>query len=212
MSSGKLVIARHGESEWNAKGVWTGTTDVHLTAKGFHEAALLGEKIKDIKIDQAYCSEQIRSLETLEGMLDASKQYDVPFERARGLNERDYGDYTGKNKWEVQKQIGKEAFDQLRRGWDVPVPGGETLKMVYERSIPFYKDTVLPQLLKGKSILLVAHGNSIRSLMKYIESISDDKIADTEMIFGTVVIYTVDDEGKKVTKEELKIDTTPPPA
>lgn len=212
MKSGKLVVVRHGESEWNARGIWTGTTNIHLTAKGFHESALLGEAIKDIHIDQAFCSQQIRSLETLEGMLDAAKQYDVPYERASALNERDYGDYTGKNKWEVQKEIGEEAFEQLRRGWDAPIPNGETLKMVYERCTPFYKSDIVPLLNEGKNILVVAHGNSIRSLVKYIESLSDEQITHTEMIFGTVLIYTVDAEGRKLTKQERKIKTTLPPA
>ena len=212
MKYGKLVIVRHGESEWNARGVWTGTTDVHLTAKGFHQAALLGEAIADIPIDQAYCSQQIRSLETLEGMLDAAKQYDVPYERSAALNERDYGDYTGKNKWEVQKEIGEAAFENLRRGWDVPVPNGETLKKVYERSVPFYQKTIVPELLEGKNVLVVAHGNSIRSLVKYIESLSDSDIAKTEMIFGVVLVYTVDAKGKQRTKTERHIQTTPSPA
>ncbi len=211
-NSGLLVITRHGESEWNALGKWTGSTDVHLTAKGFHESALLGQTIKDIKIDKAYCSQQIRALETLEGMLDASGQYDVPFERSAAINERDYGVYTGKNKWEVQKEIGEDAFEAIRRGWDTPVDEGETLKMVYERSVPFYQKTVLPQLLQGKNVLLVAHGNSIRTLMKYIEDIGDEEIAKTEMIFGKILIYTVDEKGKKTTKKERQIETAAPPA
>ncbi len=210
--AGQLIVARHGESEWNALGKWTGTTDVHLTAKGYHEAALLGYKINDIPIDMSYCSQQIRALETLEGMLDASKQYDVPYERTGALNERDYGDFTGKNKWQVQKEVGEKEFERIRRGWDHPVTNGETLKMVYERVVPFYKGTVLPQLMEGKNVLLVAHGNSIRSLMKYIESISDKDISKLEMMFGDIVIYTVDKEGKLVTKKVRKIDTTPPPA
>ncbi len=209
---GHLVVARHGESEWNALGKWTGTTDVHLTAKGYHEAALLGYELKDIPIDMSYCSQQIRALETLEGMLDASKQYEVPYERTGALNERDYGDFTGKNKWQVQKEVGDKEFERIRRGWDHPVTNGETLKMVYERVVPFYKGTVLPQLLEGKTVLLVAHGNSIRSLMKYIESISDKDISKLEMMFGDVLIYTVDKDGKSLTKKVRKIDTTPPPA
>lgn len=212
MKSGTLVIVRHGESEWNALGKWTGTTDVHLTTKGRREAILLGSLIKDVKLARAYCSRQIRSLETLEAMLNASGQYDVPYERNLGLDERDYGDYTGKNKWEMKQAVGEETFNNIRRGWDFPVPNGETLKMVYARSVPFYKQAVLPQLLAGKNILLVAHGNSIRSLIKYIESVSDEDIANVEMIFGKALFYKVDDQGKKVTKKERAIDTAPPPA
>lgn len=212
-NSGKLVITRHGESEWNAKGVWTGSTDVHLTEKGFHEASLLGQALDaDPKIDYAYASQQIRSLETLEGILDSSQQFDVPYERVPALNERDYGDYTGKNKWEVQKQIGVEAFNSLRRDWDYPVPNGETLKDVYERTVPYYMKEVLPKLKSGKNVLIVAHGNSLRALIKYLESISDQDVANLEMPFGNLMIYTVDEQGRSTGKEERKIDTTPSPA
>ena len=210
--SAKLLITRHGESEWNARGVWTGSTDVHLSAKGFSEAKMLGESIKNIKLDFAYCSEQIRSLETLESMLDASGQITLPFKRSSAINERDYGIYTGQNKWQVQKQIGEEAFEKLRRGWNEPVPEGETLKDVYERVVPFFKEFVLPKLNDGQTVLIVAHGNSIRSLIKYTESIPDEDISKVEMIFGETLIYTVDEQGKKLTKEIIKIDTTPPPA
>lgn len=209
---GKLLLVRHGESEWNAKGVWTGTTDVHLSEKGFNEAKMLGEKLKDIKIDKAYCSQQIRSLETLEGILDASKQFEVPYERTNAVNERDYGDYTGKNKWQVQKEVGEDEFNGIRRGWDHPVPNGETLKMVYERAVPFYKNTVLNDLREGKNVLIVGHGNSFRALMKYIEKISDKDVEHLEMIFGEILIYDVDEDGYQVTKDIRKIDTAPPPA
>lgn len=212
MANGKLIIIRHGESEWNAKGVWTGTTDVHLTSKGFKEAALLGDKIHDIHFDCAFCSQQIRALETLEGILDASKQYDVPYERSSALNERDYGDFTGKNKWQVQKEVGDAEFQRIRRGWNHPVANGETLKAVYERVVPFYDYKILPELKSGKNVLVVAHGNSIRALIKFIEDISDDDIEKTEMIFGEILIYDVDDNGKKLKKTVRKIDTTPPPA
>lgn len=212
MKKGVLLIARHGESEWNAKGVWTGSTDVHLTKKGFMGAARQGEIIKDFKIDKAFCSQQIRALETLETMLDSCGQFGVDYERSSALNERDYGVYTGKNKWQVKEEIGEEAFNKLRRSWDYPVPGGETLKDVYERSVPFYIENVLPLLRDGMCVLLVAHGNSIRSLVKYIEKIPDDKVADVEMIFGEVLVYTVDDHGYMESKEERRVDIEPTPA
>ncbi|QQS18588.1 2,3-bisphosphoglycerate-dependent phosphoglycerate mutase [Candidatus Saccharibacteria bacterium] len=211
---GKLLVTRHAESEWNALGQWTGLTDVHLSEKGFHEAALLGVSIRslDIKLDQAYCSEQIRTLETLEGILDASGQIDVPFSRTAAINERDYGEYTGKNKWDMKELVGDDEFSKIRRGWDHPVPGGETLKRVYERVIPFYKDEVLPLLLSGKNVLLVAHGNSIRALMKYIENISDEDVENLEMPFGNTMIYDVDPEGHMLAKNETRIDTVAPNA
>ncbi len=211
---GKLLITRHAESEWNASGKWTGLTDVHLSEKGFHEAAMLGLSIRDldITIDQAYCSQQIRTLETLECILDASGQIDVPFSRSTAINERDYGEYTGKNKWEMQKLVGEDEFTSIRRGWDHPVPGGETLKMVFERVVPFYKDEILPQLKKGKNVLLVSHGNSIRSLVKYIENISDKNVELLEMMFGRTIVYDVNADGKMITRTEKKIDSPTPDA
>lgn len=211
--NGKLILARHAESEWNAKGVWTGNTDVHLSEKGFRESALLGQALgNEPRLDYAYVSQQIRTFETLEGILDASQQFDVPYERAGALNERDYGDYTGKNKWEVKQMIGETAFHSLRRDWDYPVKNGETLKMVYGRVVPFYKDTVLPRLRAGQNVLVVAHGNSLRALIKYLESISDKDVADLEMPFGNLLLYDVDDQGLSLNKQERIIDTTPPPA
>jgi len=207
--TGTLTIARHTESEWNATGQWSGVTDVHLSEKGFYDAGVLGQKVKDenIVFDKAYCSEQIRTLETMSGILDASGQFEIPYERSSAINERDYGTYTGKNKWEMREMIGEEQFQKIRRGWNEPIPDGETLKMVYERAVPFYKETILPELLAGKNILLVSHGNSIRALIKYIESVSDEDIGDIEMITGTLLQYTVDDEGKMKTKSEYAVES-----
>lgn len=213
-SSGKLLLVRHAESEWNATGRWSGRRNVHLSQKGFHETALFGQALAKlgIKIDQAYCSEQLRTMETVEGMLNAAQQFDVPLSVAAAVDERDYGKYTGKNKWDMQKLVGDEEFTKLRRGWDYPVPGGETLKMVYDRALPFYQNEVVPQLLKGKNILIVAHGNSLRALTKYIENISDQDIENLEMSFGEIVVYEVDAEGHNKSKQIEKIASPPPHA
>ncbi len=209
---GLLVIVRHGESEWNARGVWTGTTDVHLTEKGRRDAALIGVDLKDIHFDRAYVSGQVRTHETLAELLRAAAQTEVPTDVEQALNERDYGVFTGKNKWEVKSAVGDEAFNGIRRGWDNPVEGGETLKDVYERAVPFYTAEIVPKLVAGETVLLVAHGNSIRSLVKYIEKISDEGISSVEMIFGTALLYTVDNAGYMTSKTIRKIDITPPPA
>jgi D-lactate dehydrogenase len=211
---GKLLVVRHAESEWNAKGQWTGITDIYLSDNGFKQAVELGQALTkmNILINTAYCSEQIRTRETLEDMLSASQQFNVEIVTTGALNERDYGEYTGKNKWEVQKQIGEEAFDNIRRGWDVPVPGGETLKMVYERVVPYYKNTILPKLQSGDNVLIVAHGNSIRALMKYLESINDDDVSDLEMLFGEIITYEVSPDGLSVNSTVNEIDITPPHA
>lgn len=212
MGMGKLLICRHTESEWNALGKWTGTTDVHLSENGFRQAGQVGEALKDVDIDFAYCSLQIRTKETLEGILDGSGNIDVDYERIGDINERDYGDYTGMNKWEVRDRVGEAEFNSIRRDWDHPVPNGETLKMVYERTVPFYRQVVLPRLQKGETILVVAHGNSLRALIKYMEDVSDEDIKNVEMPFGTVYEYDVNEEGKSLDKKVVKIEMTAPHA
>ena len=101
----------------------------------------------------------------------------------------------------MEKLLGKETFKELRRGWDYPIPHGETLKMVYERSVPYYLEKILPKVKEGKNVLVVAHGNSLRSIIKYIEGISDQNIANFEVPFGAILIYSVDEKGRMVHKE-----------
>jgi 2,3-bisphosphoglycerate-dependent phosphoglycerate mutase len=204
---GKLALVRHHESEWNKLGKWTGVTDVHLSPLGFEKAKEMGHLIDSIKFDQAFTSSQIRAKETLACMLDGSlSNKEIPTIGAKELNERDYGDYTGKNKWEVQKIVGEEEFNRIRRSWDCDISNGESLKMVYERSVPYFLNNILPVLKEGKNVLVVCHGNSSRSMMKYIENISDKDIANVEMPFGSVLIYDLDMDGHIVNKEVRKLE------
>lgn len=203
---GTLLITRHCESEWNLLGKWTGTTDVHLSENGFNQAAQLGKALKDIKIDYAFASLQMRTLETLEGILNAAGQTEVPYQRSADINERDYGDYTGMNKWEVRDKVGEEEFNAIRRNWNHAVPNGETLKMVYERAVPFYNEVILPKLKNGETVLMVAHGNSIRALIKHMEVISDEDIAGVEMPFGNVIEYKINEDGKMIARNDIKIE------
>ncbi len=191
-TKGLLVISRHGESEWNVLGKWTGWTDVGLTEKGAKDAEEIGKIIPEVTYDEVYTSVLKRTEETLQGIIRGMSRPEInklPKTAAQELNERDYGIYTGKNKWEVQKEVDEATFTGLRRGWDFPVEGGENLKQVYERVIPYFKSEILPKLQTGENILMVAHGNSIRALMKYLEDISDEGIADVEMKFGQVLVY-----------------------
>lgn len=198
---GTLIIARHHESEWNKKGMWTGTRDVHLTEYGFSRSNAMGALLKDTRIDNAFASMQVRTIETLSCMLNALGLYAVPSQYVHALDERDYGDYTGKNKWEMKEAIGEEAFDHMRRDWDYPIPNGETLEMVYERVVPFYRDAVVPLLAEGRNVLIVSHGNALRALTIYLESVPQEKAGEVEMLFGAVVLYQVDAEGKMISKE-----------
>jgi 2,3-bisphosphoglycerate-dependent phosphoglycerate mutase len=209
---GKLLLVRHAESEWNVLGKWTGRTDVHLTTKGRHEAALLGEAIKDIELHHAYTSEQVRTIETLTHLLEAAGKTSTPHDRSEHLNERDYGDYTGLNKWEVLEQLGEDVFTKIRRSWSHPIPNGETLQMVHARAVPFYKDFILPELLEGKNVIIVSHGNTIRTLVKHLEDIGDEEIAEVEMPFGEILLYDITEAGKHRAKETRKIDIVPPKA
>ncbi|MCR4280741.1 MAG: histidine phosphatase family protein [Candidatus Kaiserbacteria bacterium] len=206
MDIGKLIIARHHESKWNKLGVWTGSRDIGLTQHGKEMSIKMGALIKDTRVDCAFASQQVRSLETLTMMLEAIGRPNIPIERSQALDERDYGDYTGKNKLEMKQLLGKEAYDRVHREWDCPIPNGETIKMVYERAVPYYKNVILPVLLAGKNVLMVSHGNAIRALMKYIENIPDKEVRNLEMLFGSVIVYGVDQIGQMTSKEtrELK--------
>lgn len=210
---GKLVLVRHTESEWNLLGKWTGRTDVHITDNGKEQAAKVGKLLHDIEFHHSYSSEQMRTFETFTQAIEqAAPGKQVPHERAADLNERDYGDYTGMNKWEVLEQLGEDTFTGIRRGWDHPIPNGETLKIVHERAVPFYEHHILPRLLKGQNVLVVSHGNTIRALIKHLEDISDEGIADVEMGFGQILIYHVTPEGKHQHKEVRQADIKPPKA
>ena len=198
---GTLIIARHHESVWNKESKWTGTRDVHLTDYGFQKSEEMGGLLKGTRVDDAFASMQVRSIETLSCILNALELYHVPTEHVTALNERDYGDYTGKNKWEMKEMLGEEEFEAMRRNWEYPIPNGETLKMVYERVVPFYEERIVPLLAEGKNVLVVSHGNALRALMIYLESIPTDKAQEVKMLFGAVVLYQVDEKGKSVSKE-----------
>ncbi|MBI2330250.1 2,3-diphosphoglycerate-dependent phosphoglycerate mutase [Candidatus Daviesbacteria bacterium] len=196
----KLVLVRHGESTWNAKGIWTGLTDVGLTEKGKKEAQIAGKAIKGINFQIAFVSVLKRAKETLEE-IEKILGVKLPAIENAALNERDYGDYTGKNKWQVRQEIGEEEFLKLRRSWDYPVPNGESLKQVYERTVPYYQEHILPELQKGKNVLVSAHGNSLRALVKFLDNLSDEDVAKLEIPTGQVLVYEISPDGKILSKE-----------
>lgn len=195
-----LVLVRHGESTWNAKGIWTGWTDVGLSEKGREEAREAGRVIKDIDFQIVFVSALKRAKETLEE-IEKALEVKIPTIENEALNERDYGDYTGKNKWQVKEQLGKEEFLKLRRSWDYPVPNGESLKDVYQRVVPYYQTYILPELQKGKNVLVSAHGNSLRALVKLLDNLSDEDVAKLEIPTGQVLVYSISSDGKILSKE-----------
>jgi 2,3-bisphosphoglycerate-dependent phosphoglycerate mutase len=196
-----LALVRHGESEWNVKGLWTGWTDVDLSPKGHEEARLAGEALKDIQFDLAYTSTLKRAKETLVEIQKATGQMDIPTTEDPALNERNYGELTGKNKWEVKEQLGEKEFQKIRRSWDYPPPMGESLKMVYERVVPYYESEILPKLKEGKNVIIAAHGNSLRALIKHLDNISDADIPSLELATGGIYIYQISPEGAVASKQ-----------
>ena len=198
-----LALVRHGESTWNAKGVWTSWQDPPLSQKGFEEARQAGELLKGVNFYIAYVSDLLRAKQTLEEIEKVLGVSLATFENS-ALNERDYGDYTGKNKWEIQLELGEAGFKKLRRGWNVPIPNGETLKDVYDRVIPYYQSEILPKLKASKNVLISAHGNSLRALVKYLDGLSDSDVENLEIATGEVIIYKIDNDGNVTGKEVRK--------
>jgi len=201
-ADGILVLVRHGESEWNAKNIWTGLTDIGLSEKGREEARSVAHKIADIRFDIAFTSMLSRASETLRIILETLHVHDIPVNSNPALNERDYGVFTGKNKLEIKTRLGDVEYLRLRRGWDYPIEKGESLKQVYERVVPYYDTSIAPFIREGKHVLVVAHGNSLRALIKKMEHISDYDIPNVELTTGQILLYRIDASGAVVSKEE----------
>lgn len=196
-----LVFVRHGQSEWNALGLWTGQRDVELTEQGRQEARRAAEGLRDITLHKAYTSKLTRAQQTLHEIKQALAHTELDTHEHHALNERDYGEYTAKNKWEIRDAIGEEEFTKLRRNWDHPVPGGETLKDVHARALPFYEQHILQDLRAGHNVIVAAHGNTLRALMKHLEDIADDQVHEVEIGTGEVVVYEINEDGKVLSKE-----------
>ena len=196
MKTNILVLVRHGQSEWNEKNLFTGWKDPDLTAQGIKEAEKAGEilKNKDIKFDIMFTSVLQRAQKTGELILRGLGQDYVPTEKNINLNERDYGDLTGMNKDEARAKFGDDQVHVWRRSYDVPPPGGESLKNTYERVVPYFKEKIQPKIESGNNVLVAAHGNSLRSLVKYIEDISETDILKFEIATGEPIIYTIIDD------------------
>jgi D-lactate dehydrogenase len=205
-SLGRLVIVRHSASAWNELGKWTGSRDVSVSEDGLRTAAAMGHALVGMDFDYAYTSQQARSKQTFDAIIQTNGQPDLKHEATAALNERDYGVYTGMEKHAVEAAIGAEAYAELRRSWDSPIQEGESLQQVYQRTIPFYLRIILPRLLHGQNILLVAHGNSIRALVKYIENISDEDISSVEMIQGKALSYEINSDGRAKSRDEISLE------
>ncbi len=191
----KLFLVRHGKSTWNATGQWTGKTDIDLAPEGYIEALKAGEALKGHKIDKVYVSELKRTHQTFDKINEICGPLGLTCVVDKALSERDYGIHTGKNKWQVKEEVGEEEFQNIRRGWDVKIPQGETLKDVYTRVVPYYEENIKKDLKEGKNVLVVAHGNTLRALVKHLENLDENQVCDVELATGEVHCYDVDSAG-----------------
>lgn len=197
----KLVLVRHGQSQWNEKGLWQGWMDIDLTEKGIEQAAETGRQLEGIKFDYAYSSPLMRAFKTLDEILKTLDQSNLKVIKDKALTEKHYGIYAGKNKWEVKEKVGEEEFQRIRRSWDYQTPEGESMKQVYERLIPYYEEEILPKLKEGKNVIVASHGNTLRCLVKYLDNLSEDEVAAFEFGIGEGYVYDIDESGKVRNKE-----------
>lgn len=196
--SGTLILVRHGQSEWNLKNLFTGWKNPPLTDKGVEEARETGRKLKAAGYDPDlyYTSALTRAHQTLDLMLEELGVVNVTITRNQALNERDYGDLAGLNKDDARKKWGEEQVHIWRRSFDVQPPGGESLKDTAARTLPYYDAEIVPQLKAGKTVLVAAHGNSLRSIVMEIEGLSPDEIVKREIATGEPLIYRIGADGK----------------
>jgi len=189
-----LVLIRHGQSVWNATNRFTGWTDVELSEKGEIEAATAGEQLADVRFDMVHTSALIRAQRTAEIVMSKNRvSGEIPTKQDERLNERHYGDLQGLNKAETAEIHGADQVHIWRRSFDVPPPGGESLEMTAERTIPYFVEEIIPDLSSGMNVLVAAHGNSLRSIVMHIEDISPEDITSLEIPTGVPMYYKFDD-------------------
>lgn len=222
----RLIMVRHGQSQWNLENRFTGWVDVPLSDKGIEEAISAGKKLKDIEYDTIYVSHMLRAIQTLHYILLESnskrtpiiyheekrirdwehhtgdRNLEVPIYQTVDLAERYYGNLQGLNKAKTMEKYGKEQVHLWRRSFDANPPGGESLKGTSERTIPYFKKHILKDLQDGKTVLVVAHGNSQRSITMYVENISKEEIPNVEIPTGIPILYIFD---KQMNIEEKKL-------
>ncbi len=223
----QLILIRHGQSQWNLENRFTGWVDVPLSPKGIQEAISAGKKLQGIRLDAGYVSHMLRAIQTLYYVLgeltdprtpimhheearirdwerhSGKMDTELPIYQSVELAERYYGDLQGLNKDETRKKYGEAQVHLWRRSYDVRPPGGESLKDTCERTIPYYQSFIEPELRKGKTLLVVAHGNSLRSIVKYVENIPDETIPSLEIPTGVPLLYTFKTDGTFIDKRTL---------
>ena len=205
MKTRNLILVRHGQSEWNEQNLFTGWRDPGLTKLGIQEAKKAGSLISDkgIRFDEMFTSMLVRAQNTGAIILDSIGQQDIPITKNQSLNERDYGSLAGLNKDDARKKWGKEQVHIWRRSFDIPPPEGESLKDTAERVLPYFKAYIMPKVMQGTSILVAAHGNSLRALIMELDSISSEDIVKLEIPTGAPIQYEFNSSGEVTNKTKL---------
>lgn len=204
--SGTLVLARHGQSEWNLKNLFTGWRDPGLTEQGHAEAKKAGALLqaRGLKFDIAFTSALSRAQVTCQHILDGVGQSQLETVRNLALNERDYGDLSGLNKDDARAKWGEEQVHVWRRSYDVPPPGGESLRDTGARVWPYYMHDIQPHVLRGKTVLVAAHGNSLRALIMALEGLSGEDVIKVELGTGVPIVYKLNADSTVASKEILE--------
>jgi 2,3-bisphosphoglycerate-dependent phosphoglycerate mutase len=200
---GKLILLRHGQSQWNLENRFTGWIDIGLTDQGRQEAYESGKLLKDIPIDLAFTSVLVRAIDTLTEALRGADQELVPIVKDAALNERMYGDLQGKNKAELAKEFGDEQVKIWRRSYDVAPPNGESLKDTAERALPYFEKNILPLVVEGKTILVSAHGNSLRAIVMKLDNLTKEQVLELNIPNAEPIVYVINTEGEVIEKEFL---------
>jgi 2,3-bisphosphoglycerate-dependent phosphoglycerate mutase len=199
-----LVLLRHGESQWNLENRFTGWVDVPLTEKGRAEAHRAGQRLRDtgIRFDRAFTSTLQRAQETLRIALEELGASDLPTEKDAALNERHYGDLQGLDKAETAKKYGDDQVHIWRRSYDVPPPGGESLKDTAARTLPYFEKHIVPALDRGENVLVAAHGNSLRSIVMDLEKLTREQVLELNLATGVPIVYEIG-AGRKIERKEI---------
>jgi 2,3-bisphosphoglycerate-dependent phosphoglycerate mutase len=203
--SGTLVLVRHGQSDWNLKNLFTGWKDPDLTELGIQEAVTGGQALADygIKFDIAFTSALTRAQHTLKLILDKVGQQGLETIKDQALNERDYGDLSGLNKDDARAKWGEEQVHIWRRSYDIPPPGGESLRDTGARVWPYYLTEILPRVLSGQKVLVAAHGNSLRSLVMVLDRLTKEQILSLNLATGVPMVYKLKADSTVASKEVL---------
>jgi 2,3-bisphosphoglycerate-dependent phosphoglycerate mutase len=204
--SGTLVLVRHGQSEWNLKNLFTGWRDPGLTEQGHAEAKAAGAKLaaRGLQFDIAYTSDLGRAQVTCQHILDAVGQPDLETVRNLALNERDYGDLSGLNKDDARAKWGEEQVHIWRRSYDIQPPGGESLRDTGARVWPYYMHVIQPHVLRGETVLVAAHGNSLRALIMALDGLTGEDVIKVELGTGVPIVYRLNADSTVASKEILE--------